>query len=256
MQSSDRFSSLEKVPHLEKVPRHVAIIMDGNNRWAQSRKLSGLAGHRAGLASVRAVIEVALRQGIEVLTLFAFSSENWKRPQDEIRGLMELFKWALKKELKRLDKYEVCLKIIGDRSAFSADLQDLMARAENKTAKNQRLTLVIAANYGGRWDLLQAVQKLAGRVQKGELNADELCEADLSQALSFSDFPDPDLCIRTSGEQRLSNFLLWQLAYTELVFVPDYWPDFRQAAFYATLETFAQRQRRFGGRTEAPAHKE
>lgn len=242
-------------PQLDKLPRHVAIIMDGNNRWAKARKLPGVAGHKAGVESVRAVVEVALRQGIEALTLFAFSSENWKRPQEEVKSLMELFTWVLKREVKRLNKYEVRLKIIGDRSAFSPELQKLMARAEAKTANNQRMTLIIAANYGGRWDLLQATQNLAAKAIAGKLDPTTLTEEQLSAELCLGSYPDPDLCIRTSGEQRISNFLLWQLAYAELVFAPEHWPDFRQDAFFATLQDYAQRQRRFGGR-EAPSTQE
>ncbi len=238
----------ELFPLLENRPRHVAIIMDGNNRWAKAHKRPGLAGHQAGLEAVRAVIEVALRQQLEVLTLFAFSSENWKRPEAEVSGLMELFKWALKKEVKRLHKYQIKLKIVGDRSAFSKSLQALMSAAEEKTAANQRLTLVIAANYGGRWDVLQATRRLLHLAKEQHLDPDQLDEQTLAQQLCLSQFPDPDLCIRTSGEQRLSNFLLWQLAYTELLFVEDYWPDFRQQAFYNALKDYAARQRRFGGR--------
>jgi len=242
-------------PQLDKLPRHVAIIMDGNNRWAKARKLPGVAGHKAGVESVRAVIEVALRQGIEALTLFAFSSENWKRPQEEVNSLMELFSWVLKREVKRLNKYQVRLKIVGDRTAFSPELQKLMAKAEAKTANNQRMTLIIAANYGGRWDILQATQKLAAKAAAGELDPTSLTEEQLGAELSLSGYPDPDLCIRTSGEQRISNFLLWQLAYAELVFAQEHWPDFRQDAFFATLQDYAQRQRRFGGRA-APSTEE
>lgn len=243
----------ENHPQLEGLPHHVAIIMDGNNRWAQARKLPGAAGHKAGVASVRAVVEVALRQGIQVLTLFAFSSENWKRPEAEVNSLMELFAWVLKREVKRLNQYEVCLKIIGDRSAFRPELQQLMAQAEAQTANNQRLTLLIAANYGGRWDVLEAARKLAHQAASGQLQPNQLTEDDLSQALAFRDFPDPDLCIRTSGEQRISNFLLWQLAYSELAFAQEHWPDFRQDAFFAQLEDYTRRHRRFGGRAPQPS---
>lgn len=232
------------------IPRHVAIIMDGNNRWAKQRKLPSLAGHKAGVDSVRAVLEVALQQGIPVVTLFAFSSENWKRPADEVSGLMELFKWALRRETKRLHKYQVRLKIVGDRSGFSNELQQLMLKAEELTAANTKTTLVIAANYGGRQDITQAARQLAEQVAVGKLNAEDITEAKLQEQLAFEQLPDPDLCIRTSGEQRLSNFLLWQLAYTELVFVEAFWPDFRQEAFYNTLKIFINRQRRFGGREE------
>ncbi|MBE0505741.1 MAG: di-trans,poly-cis-decaprenylcistransferase [Marinospirillum sp.] len=243
-------SSAEKYPVLELLPRHVAIIMDGNNRWAKARKLPGIAGHKAGVDAVRAVMEIALRLEIPVLTLFAFSSENWKRPAEEVSGLMELFKWALKRETRRLNKYGVRLQIIGDRSSFTPELQKLMTKAEEQTAANSKLTLVIAANYGGRWDITQAAAKLAEQLAVGEITREQLTEEALQQHLSLNGLPDPDLCIRTSGEQRISNFLLWQLAYAELVFVEDFWPDFRQDAFYDTLKIFAGRQRRFGGREE------
>jgi len=243
-------SSSNDLPQLEALPKHVAIIMDGNNRWAKQRKLPSLAGHKAGVDSVRAVLEVALQQGIKIVTLFAFSSENWKRPAEEVSGLMELFKWALRRETKRLHKYQVKLKIVGDRSAFSSELQQLMLKAETLTAKNTKTTLVIAANYGGQQDITTAARQLALQVSKGELNPEEINEQKLQQQLAFEDLPDPDLCIRTSGEQRLSNFLLWQLAYTELVFVDTFWPDFRQQTFYETLKVFISRQRRFGGREE------
>lgn len=243
-------SSTNELPQLEVLPKHVAIIMDGNNRWAKQRKLPSLAGHKAGVDSVRAVLEVALQQGIPIVTLFAFSSENWTRPADEVSGLMELFKWALRRETKRLHKYQVRLKIVGDRSSFSKELQELMLKAEELTANNTKTTLVIAANYGGRQDITQATRLLALKVAKGEIKATDITEADIQQHLAFEQLPDPDLCIRTSGEQRISNFLLWQLAYTELVFVDAYWPDFRQEAFYSTLKVFISRQRRFGGREE------
>lgn len=246
-------SSTNDLPQLEVLPQHVAIIMDGNNRWAKQRKLPSLAGHKAGVDSVRAVLEVALQQGIPVVTLFAFSSENWKRPADEVSGLMELFKWALRRETKRLHKYQVRLKIVGDRSSFSNELQQLMLKAEELTAANTKTTLVIAANYGGRQDITQAARQLAGQVAAGQLNAEDITETKIQEHLAFDQLPDPDLCIRTSGEQRLSNFLLWQLAYTELVFVEAFWPDFRQQAFYDTLKIFINRQRRFGGREE-PTH--
>ncbi len=247
-------SSKNDLAQLEVLPKHVAIIMDGNNRWAKQRKLPSLAGHKAGVDSVRAILEVALQQGIEVVTLFAFSSENWKRPAEEVSGLMELFKWALRRETKRLHKYQVKLKIVGDRSAFSNELQQLMLKAEALTANNTKTTLVIAANYGGRQDITTAARQLALQVSKGELNPEAIDEQKLQQCLAFEDLPDPDLCIRTSGEQRLSNFLLWQLAYTELIFVDAFWPDFRQQAFYETLKVFISRQRRFGGREETTAN--
>lgn len=240
--------STQAVPAISPLPRHVAIIMDGNNRWAKAHQRSGLSGHRAGVDAVRAVIEVALRQGIEALTLFAFSSENWKRPQHEVSGLMELFLWALKRETKRLNKYQVRLRVIGDRSRFSEEIQKLIDQAEAQTRHNQRMDLVIAANYGGQWDLAHAAQQAAHDVVNGKLAPDDIDEAYLSQYICLSDLPTVDLCIRTSGEQRISNFLLWQLAYAELLFVDTLWPDFKQAAFTEALQEFAGRQRRFGGR--------
>lgn len=242
--------STNNLPQLDGLPKHVAIIMDGNNRWAKQRRLPSFAGHKAGVDSVRAVVEVALQQGIEVITLFAFSSENWSRPAEEVSGLMALFKWALRRETKRLHKYQVRLKVVGDRTGFSNELQQLMLKAEELTANNTKTTLVIAANYGGRQDITQAARQLALQVEKGELNAQDITEADFQKHLALEALPDPDLCIRTSGEERLSNFLLWQLAYAELVFVEAYWPDFRQQAFYDTLKVFINRQRRFGGREE------
>lgn len=240
--------STQAVPTISPLPRHVAIIMDGNNRWAKAHQRSSISGHRAGVEAVRAVIEVALRQGIEALTLFAFSSENWKRPQHEVSGLMELFLWALKRETKRLNKYQVRLRVIGDRSRFSEEIQRLIQQAEAQTCHNQRMDLVIAANYGGQWDLAHAAQLAARDVANGILAPDDIDEAYLSQYICLNDLPTVDLCIRTSGEQRISNFLLWQLAYAELLFVDTLWPDFKQAAFTEALQEFAGRQRRFGGR--------
>lgn len=244
-------SAHDELPQLAVVPKHVAIIMDGNNRWAKKRKLPSIAGHKAGVDAVRAVIEVALKQGIQVITLFAFSHENWSRPPEEVSGLMELFKWALKRETKRLHKLQLKLKIVGQRQAFSPELQKLMQHAEDLTADNTRATLVIAANYGGQQDITQAVTQIAQHIEAGKLQSTAITPELIQQHLAFADLPNPDLCIRTSGEMRLSNFLLWQLAYTELVFVDTLWPDFRQAHFYAALQDFTLRQRRYGGRAEA-----
>ena len=228
------------------LPRHVAIIMDGNGRWAQRRLLPRHAGHRAGLKSVRSVVEQCANRGIEVLTLFAFSSENWGRPQKEVSQLMELFMSALRGEIKRLQKNRVRLRIIGERSAFSEKLQARIAEAERLTADNDRLLLQIAANYGGRWDITQAARGLARRVQQGELQPEEIGENELAAELSFPDRPDPDLFIRTGGEQRISNFLLWQCAYSELYFTDRLWPEFGAVEFERALAEFSQRQRRFG----------
>jgi undecaprenyl diphosphate synthase len=228
------------------VPRHIAIIMDGNGRWARGRYLPRHAGHREGVKAVRRVVEACKLKGVEALTLFAFSSENWRRPQQEVGLLMELFLHTLKKEVNRLDRNGVQLRFIGERGAFPAKLQVLMAAAEEQTAHNRDLTLTVAANYGGRWDIGQAARRLAQRVADGELQPTEIDEDRLAAELSLADLPEPDLFIRTGGEQRISNYLLWQLAYTELYFTDTLWPDFGAEAFEAALRSFSGRQRRFG----------
>ncbi|MCL5042485.1 MAG: polyprenyl diphosphate synthase [Gammaproteobacteria bacterium] len=220
--------------------------MDGNNRWARKRLLPGVAGHKAGVDSVRAAIEVCGNAGVEVLTLFAFSSENWARPQDEVSALMELFLSALRREVRKLQENGIRLRIIGERERFARELQDSMAQAEALTAQGDRMTLVIAANYGGQWDIAQASRQLAERVAAGELSAAQIDEQQVQAALTTADWPLPDLCIRTGGEHRISNFMLWQLAYAELYFSDLYWPDFKQDAMQAALADFASRQRRFG----------
>lgn len=232
------------------VPRHVAIIMDGNNRWAKKRLLPGVAGHKAGVDAVRAVIEVCAESGVEVLTLFAFSSENWQRPADEVGALMELFLGALRREAKRLRDNDISLRIIGDRSRFHPELQAAMREAEVLTAGERRFTLQIAANYGGQWDIAQAAQRLAREVQAGHLQAEDITPELLQGCLATGDLPLPDLCIRTGGEHRISNFLLWQLAYSELYFSDLYWPDFKHEAMRKALADFATRQRRFGKTSE------
>jgi len=224
----------------------VAIIMDGNNRWAKSRGLSGVRGHHAGVEAVRAVIRRAAERGIETLTLFAFSSENWKRPASEVNALMELFLLALKREVKKLHRHGIRLSVIGDRSAFSTSIQKYIVSAEALTRDNTGLHLVIAANYGGRWDIAMAARRLAERVAAGELDPEAVDEQALDEAVSLSGDAPVDLCIRTSGEQRISNFLLWQMAYAELHFTPVLWPDFDAVAFDRALADFQGRQRRFG----------
>ena len=231
-------------PHA--VPRHVAIIMDGNNRWAKKRLLPGVAGHKAGVDAVRAVIEVCAEAGVEVLTLFAFSSENWRRPAEEVSSLMELFLTALRREAKKLNANDISLRIIGDRSRFHPELQAAMREAEAQTAGNKRFVLQVAANYGGQWDIAQAAQRLAREVQGGHLRAEDITPELLQSCLVTGELPLPDLCIRTGGEHRISNFLLWQLAYTELYFSDLYWPDFKHDAMRNALADFASRQRRFG----------
>jgi len=234
------------IESVAKIPRHVAIIMDGNGRWAQRHNQQRHAGHREGLKSVRTVVELAAKCGVEALTLFAFSSENWRRPQEEVGLLMELFMVALKQEVKRLHKNNVRLRVIGDKTGFAEKLQNRIREAEQYTAGNTGLILQIAANYGGRWDITEAVRKIAVDVKSGRLQPAEITEAIVSAELSYSDLPDPDLFIRTGGEQRLSNFLLWQSAYAELYFTDTLWPDFGAEAFSAALDSFGKRQRRFG----------
>lgn len=229
-----------------KIPRHVAIIMDGNGRWAKRRLLPRYAGHRAGVETVRHIVTRCREVNIEVLSLFAFSSENWRRPAQEVSLLMDLFINALQNEVHKLHKNEVCLRIIGAREAFIPKLQTLIQEAETLTQNNTGLKLVIAANYGGRWDLMNAVQMLARQVEQGALRSEEITEEQLGNYLSLADLPPPDLFIRTGGEQRVSNFLLWQLAYTEMYFTETLWPDFNKDAFDKALESFASRQRRFG----------
>jgi len=230
----------------QTLPRHVAIIMDGNGRWAERRGLPRFAGHRAGVEAVREVVRACSAQHIEVLTLFAFSSENWRRPRREVSLLMALFASALAREARRLHGANVRLRVIGARAAFPARLQRAIAAAEALTRDNTGLELVVAANYGGRWDITEATRELARRVACGELAPEAIDEAMLDSALALAGLPEPDLFIRTGGEQRISNFLLWQLAYCELYFTDTLWPDFGVAAFRQALGSFTRRQRRFG----------
>ncbi|RDE18516.1 di-trans,poly-cis-decaprenylcistransferase [Motiliproteus coralliicola] len=232
------------------LPKHVAIIMDGNNRWAKARRLPSLAGHKAGVDAVRAMVDGCARYEVASLTLFAFSSENWKRPPAEVTGLMELFMLALKREVKKLHKNNIRLRVIGDKTRFSDKLQRKIAEAEALTAGNTGLCLNIAANYGGQWDIAQASRLLAEKVQAGELEPEQINEASLAQHLCLADQPLPDLCIRTGGERRISNFLLWQFAYAELYFTSTLWPDFDRAELEAAFEDFSGRQRRFGKTSE------
>lgn len=227
-------------------PRHVAIIMDGNNRWAKKRLMPGIAGHKAGVEAVRSVVEVSAREGVEVLTLFAFSSENWRRPANEVSALMQLFTMALEREVRRLRRNNLRLKIIGDTTAFSAKIQKLIAEAEASTAHNTGMLLVIAANYGGRWDIAQAARRLAESVADGQLDAATITEDTLHEHTCLAQYPAPDLLIRTGGEKRISNFLLWQCAYTEFYFCDAFWPDFREQEYQKALAAFATRTRRFG----------
>lgn len=229
-----------------KTPRHVAIIMDGNGRWAQQRNKHRTFGHKAGVEAVRASVRYARTQGIESLTLFAFSSENWKRPKDEVSVLMDLFSLVLKSEVKKLNKNDIKLKVIGDISAFDQKLQAKIADAERLTAGNSALTLNIAANYGGRWDIINAAKTMMEKVAADELSIDDVTEDSFEEALSTHGLPELDLLIRTGGDHRVSNFLLWQCAYAEFYFTETLWPDFSEDMFAQAVEDFAQRQRRFG----------
>jgi undecaprenyl diphosphate synthase len=230
----------------KRLPKHIAIIMDGNGRWAKKRGLPRYAGHPAGVDAVRGVVELCVELKISVLTLFAFSSENWQRPQKEVSLIMDLFLRSLKKEVRRLDRNNVKLRVIGDKSAFAPNLQQQIQEAEQRTESNQGLLLQVAANYGGRWDITQAARHLAEKVAQGELTPDEIDEPALAQNLCFPGVPEPDLFIRTGGEKRISNFLLWQCAYTELHFTDLLWPDFNRQALEGALADFSSRQRRFG----------
>ena len=227
-------------------PRHIAIIMDGNGRWAVNKKMPRIMGHRAGVKTVRKIVEYCVKEQIEVLSLFAFSSENWRRPKKEVNMLMELFMGTLQSQVDKLDKNNIKLKIIGDKSAFSEKLQNKIFQAEQQTENNTGLTLVIAANYGGHWDITQAFQKITTKILAGELETQDISEELISQNLTTSELPEPDLFIRTGGEQRISNFLLWQLAYTEFYFTDSLWPDFDQSLMTKAINSFKSRQRRFG----------
>jgi undecaprenyl diphosphate synthase len=245
-------SSTREVPATPAVPRHIAVIMDGNGRWAKKRFLPRFAGHKKGVETVRDMVKACLERGVEYLTLFAFSSENWRRPPDEVGLLMQLFVKALQQEVVKLDRNGVRLRIVGDISMFDGKLQDLIREAEERTAGNERLQLTVAANYGGRWDILQA----ANRLRQSSDESGPWNEADLESHLAMNFAPEPDLFIRTGGEQRISNFLLWQLAYSELYFTDLLWPEFDGAALDAAIASFQSRERRFGRTSEqlaAPA---
>ncbi len=243
-------SSTQSVPDVLQVPRHVAIIMDGNGRWARKRMLPRVAGHKAGLDAVRATIKACMAAGVEYLTLFAFSSENWRRPAEEVSFLMGLFLSALQNEVTRLDENGVRLHVIGDLSRFDDGLVDLIRQGEARTATNTRLVLTIAANYGGRWDILQAASRMLAQNPELAAVGRALTEEDLSPHLAMAYAPEPDLFIRTGGEQRISNFLLWQLAYSEFFFTDRLWPEFDAAALDEAIASYQQRERRFGRTSE------
>ncbi len=232
------------------VPRHIAIIMDGNGRWAKARHRPRSVGHRAGARAVNACIDACLDEGIGVLTLFAFSSENWRRPSDEVGALMQLFLRALDREVGELHRRGVRLRFIGERGAFAKEISDRMTHAEHLTTGNTRMHLNIAVGYGGRWDIAQAARALAREVVAGRLDPEDINEERLAATFPLHDLPEPDLFIRTGGDMRISNFLLWQLAYCELYFTDTLWPDFDPAALRVALAEFARRERRFGQTTE------
>ena len=230
----------------QSMPKHVAIIMDGNGRWAQQRGKIRIAGHKAGVTSVRQIVSVASRMGIKALTLFAFSSENWRRPESEVSALMELFMFVLGREIRKLNDGNIRLRIIGDIHGFSDRLQKKIREAEALTSNNNGMILNIAANYGGRWEIAQACQQLARQVADGRLMPEDIDEARISQNLSTTDLSDVDLLIRTGGDHRISNFLLWQIAYAELFFTSVLWPDFGEDQFMEAIASFVSRERRFG----------
>lgn len=229
-----------------RVPHHIAIVMDGNGRWAKARHRPRSFGHNAGRKAVRVAVESCLREGIRVLTLFAFSSENWRRPQDEVGALMSLFVRALDKEVEELHGHGVRLRFIGNLHAFDEPLRHRMRDAMARTASNDRLHMNVAVNYGGRWDIVQASRQAAEAVAKGEIGVDDIDESRLGQWMSLADLPPLDLFIRTGGEYRISNFLLWQAAYAELYFTDTLWPDFDQACLRLAIEDYARRERRYG----------
>jgi undecaprenyl diphosphate synthase len=240
-------SSTRSIPEAASVPRHIAVIMDGNGRWAKKRFLPRIAGHKRGVETVRDTIKTCVELGVEYLTLFAFSSENWRRPAEEVSLLMQLFVLAMEQEVANLHKNNIRFKVIGDLSRFEPRLAQLIREAELLTANNTALTLTVAANYGGRWDIVQAMHRMLEDKPGAGL---DFTEEDLAPYLSMSDAPEPDLFIRTGGEQRISNFLLWQLAYTELYFTPTLWPDFNAESLHHAIRSYRERERRFGRTSE------
>ena len=241
--------ALRQAAHEPLPPSHVAIIMDGNRRWARSRGMPAWFGHRRGTEAVRRTVEACIKEGVRYLTLFAFSSENWRRPAGEVGELMELLRTYLRKELEELAGNGIQLRVIGERAGLPDDIRQLIETAEARTRANQRLIVVIALNYGSRREIACAAQRIARRVREGEIEPEAVDEAMLTRHLDTGDIPDPDLLIRTSGEQRISNFLLWQLAYTELVFVPVTWPEFGEAHLHEAVCEYQRRERRYGAST-------
>lgn len=232
------------------MPRHIAIIMDGNGRWAKKRGLPRFMGHKAGVGSLKSTVRYCSENGVEALSVFAFSSENWQRPKTEVSKLMGLFLFSIKKEIKSLHKRNIRLRFIGDLTLLDKKLQQVINDSHELTKENTGLTFVVAFNYGGQWDICQAAKRLAQQVASGEKMLEEFTPENMATYLSSSDLPDPDLFIRTSGEKRISNFLLWQLAYSELYFCDEYWPDFKEPQLEAAIDAFRSRDRRFGKLTE------
>jgi undecaprenyl diphosphate synthase len=244
-------SSTTAVPETASVPRHIAIIMDGNGRWATKRLLPRVAGHVKGVDAVRKIVEACVERGVEYLTLFAFSSENWRRPADEVSYLMGLFVSALEREVSKMHANNIRLKVVGDLSRFDPKLQEMIANAERRTAGNSRLTVTVCANYGGRWDIMQAT----GKMVAAHPGATEFTEEMLAPHLAMAYAPEPDLFVRTGGEERISNFLLWQLAYSELYFTDTFWPDFSPDSLDTAIASYQNRERRFGRTGEQVAKK-
>jgi undecaprenyl diphosphate synthase len=241
------FETMKATVDPERIPRHVGIIMDGNGRWAHAHGLPRGEGHRRGVEALRGAVRYAVRRGIRHLTLFSFSSENWSRPEDEIQGLFNLVRLFIRSDLAELNRSSVKVRVIGDRDAIPADIRVLIEEAEALTSGNRGLQLIVAFNYGARDEIVRAARRLAERVARGEISPSEIDHEQFEQALDTVGIPDPDLIIRTSGERRISNFLLWQAAYAEFIFLPVLWPEFGEAEFESALDEFASRERRYGG---------
>ncbi|ELA9370220.1 isoprenyl transferase [Vibrio parahaemolyticus] len=238
MQNSQAFS--------DSLPKHIAIIMDGNGRWAKSKGKPRVFGHKKGVNAVRKTVAAASKLGIKAMTLFAFSSENWRRPEEEVGLLMELFSTVLSSEVKKLHKNNLQLRVIGDTSRFSERLQKKIVEAENLTASNTGMVINIAANYGGKWDITEAAKALALKARNGEIRVEDINEQLITEHLTMADLPEVDLLIRTSGECRISNFMLWQMAYAEMYFTPEFWPEFDEDSLVEAVTWFINRERRFG----------
>lgn len=246
MPSDTAISSLATQTSSLRVPQHLAVTMDGNGRWAQARGKPRTDGHRAGIDALRRLIEYCIRYGVSYVTVFSFSSENWSRPAEEVNFIFGLLKRFVVSDLQKLRENNVRIRISGSREGLDASILQLIDKAEKDTAHNTGLTLVVAFNYGGKAEIVDAARKLALAVQNGEMDVSDITEASINQALYLKDIPEPEVVLRTSGEQRFSNFLLWQAAYSELVFIDDYWPDFNENSFVRALEEFSRRERRFG----------